>query len=76
MGLFREYCVIDIVVTDLSLVRFLLQSGEWNARVYFSRFWKSQNIFLRKWTMYCNSQKLSLFSVDNLISTSVIYRSP
>jgi len=58
MGLFREYtyCVINIGVTDLSLVRFLLQSDELNTRVYLSNVWKSQNIFLRKCNMYCNPQ--------------------
>ena len=54
MGLFREYCVINIVVTDLSLVRFLLQSGELNTRVYLSHVRKCQNIFLWKCDMYCN----------------------
>jgi hypothetical protein len=46
IGLFRSYRVINVVVTDLSLVRFLLQLGELNQRVYVSHVWKSQNIFV------------------------------
>jgi hypothetical protein len=76
MGLFLEYCAIDIVVTDLRLVCFLFQLGELNLRVYLSQVLKSQNIFLTKCNMYCNSQKLGPLPIGNWILTSVIYKIP
>lgn len=73
MVLFLEYCVISISVTNLRLTRFLFQLGELNLRVYLSQVLKSKNIFLTKWNVYWNSQKLGLSPVDNWILNSVIY---